>query len=285
MPQGGPWHTVRDHLIDRIPALGAAGIDAQIAAGQVVGPGGVAITADSPFVPRSVVWMHRDVEPEVEVPFEIGILYRDERIVVADKPHFLATAPRGRHIRQSVTARLRVALELPELSPAHRLDRLTAGVLLLTTQQRWRGAYQELFASGAVRKRYAGLSAVRADLREPATVALHLSKPRGALRCHIDGSATPNASTVVALVEDRDGVGSYDLRPLTGRTHQLRATMWHLGIPLFGDPLYPVIIPDEELDHSDFSAPLQLLARELSFVDPIDGARHTFVSRQVLSGK
>lgn len=282
MPQGGPWHTVRDHLIERIPSLGADGIDALLAAGQIVGPGGAVMTADSPFVPRSVVWLHRDFAPEVEVPFEIVVLHRDERIVVVDKPHFLATAPRGRHIRQSATARLRVALGMPELSPAHRLDRLTAGVLLCTTEQRWRGAYQQLFASGAVRKRYAGIAPARGELREPTTVALHLDKPRGELRCRIDLDAPPNATTVVTLREDRDGVGRYDLQPLTGRTHQLRATMWHLGIPLFGDPLYPEVVPDEDLDHEDFSAPLQLLASELAFVDPIDGAAHSFVSRRVL---
>ncbi len=88
------------------------------------------------------------------------MLYRDDDIVVVDKPPFLATMPRGSHVARTALVRLRKDLVLPEFSPAHRLDRLTAGVLLFTARREVRGAYQTLFARGLVRKTYLARAAV-----------------------------------------------------------------------------------------------------------------------------
>lgn len=288
MPQHGSWCTLRDHLVDRIPALGPAGVDALIADGQIVGPDGRPVAATDPFVPRSLVWLHRDLPAEVPVPFEIPVLYRDDRILVVDKPHFLATMPRGRHVVQTATTRLRDSLDLPQLSPVHRLDRLTAGVLVMAVEQRWRGPYQSLFAAGAVTKGYLAVAGVDPQVTWPRTMRLHLAKPRGALRAQVVPDAEPNSETVIDLDrqwENSDGrrLGRYRLAPRTGRTHQLRAHLAALGLPILGDPLYPSVLPDERLDHTDFSAPLQLLAATLEFVDPVDGRPRRFRSRRRLS--
>jgi tRNA pseudouridine32 synthase / 23S rRNA pseudouridine746 synthase len=213
---------------------------------------------------------------EVPVPFDVPVLYQDENIVVVDKPHFLATMPRGRHVAQTALVRLRRQLGLPELSPAHRLDRLTAGVLLFTTRRQLRGAYQTMFARGAVHKTYLARAAVNPDVALPRVTQSRIIKRRGYLQA-VEEPGEPNAET---LVESISSDGLYRLTPRTGRTHQLRVHMASLGMPIYGDPLYPKVI-DVPVD--DFSAPLQLLAQRIEFEDPVSWAHRDFKSRRQLS--
>jgi tRNA pseudouridine32 synthase/23S rRNA pseudouridine746 synthase len=193
-----------------------------------------------------------------------------------DKPHFLATMPRGRHVAQTALVRLRRQLGLDELSPAHRLDRLTAGVLLFTTRREIRGAYQTMFARGAVRKTYLARAAVNPGLVLPREVHSRIIKHRGNFQA-VEEAGEPNAVTLVELIS-ADGL--YRLTPRTGRTHQLRVHMAALGIPIDGDPLYPDVI---DVAAEDFSRPLQLLAQRIEFEDPRSGERREFVSERRLS--
>ena len=196
------------------------------------------------------------------------MVHRDERLVVVDKPAFLSSIPRGRHVMQSVVVRLRSELGLPELSPLHRLDRVTSGLLMLATEARWRGPYQTLFERRAVHKTYWALAPLRDDLTFPVVVRNHIRKERGSWQAVVVDGAPVNAETHIELESAVDGLGVYRLTPRTGRTHQLRLHMVGLGIPIVDDPLYPVVL-DVEVD--DFSRPLQLLAGELAFTDPVDG--------------
>ncbi|MDC5697882.1 pseudouridine synthase [Intrasporangium calvum] len=280
MPQDGPWETLRDHLVERLTGLTAAEVDRKLAAGEFVDASGQPVPADAPFVPRSVCWTHRDLPVEVEVPFEIEILHRDERLVVIDKPHFMSTMPRGRHVVQSALARTRVLTGLDRLTPAHRLDRPTAGVLMFTTEQQWRGAYQGVFADGRVHKEYLAVAPVRPDLALPLVRRTHVVKEHGRHQARELPGREPNAETLIELVAEADGLGLYRLTPRTGRTHQLRCQLWGLGIPILGDPLYPV---ERDVPDGDFSEPLQLLSAVLEFDDPIDGTRRRFQTRRTLS--
>lgn len=225
------------------------------------------------------MWFHRDLRDEVTVPGAIPVIHRDEQIVVVDKPPFLSTIPRGRHVRESVVVRLRDSLGLPELSPLHRLDRVTSGVLMLATERQWRAPYQQMFEHGTVRKTYRALAPWREDLTLPVTVRNHLHKERGAMQAVVVPDAPVNAETLVEA-ESRDGdLAVYRLTPRTGRTHQLRLHLHGLGIPIVDDPLYPTV---HDVPIDDFSRPLQLLASELSFVDPVDGSTRHFVSARQL---
>lgn len=229
--------------------------------------------------PHTFVWFHRDLREEPAVPGDLPVVHRDERIVVVDKPAFLSTVPRGQHVRESVVVRLRAELGLPELSPVHRLDRVTSGLLVLATEQRWRAPYQRLFETGAVSKTYRALASYRPELALPLVVRNHLHKERGGVRAQVVPGAPVNAETLVELDCWEGGRGVYRLSPRTGRTHQLRIHLWGLGIPIVDDPLYPV---DRGVSLDDFSRPLQLLASELAFADPVDGGGRRLVSGRTL---
>ena len=264
---GGP-------VLAELTARFGAAARAKVLAGEVVDADGAVVDAATVLPGGASVYLYRELPDEVPVPFEIPVLYRDANIVVVDKPHFLATMPRGRHVAQTALVRLRRELRLPELSPAHRLDRLTAGVLLFTTRREVRGAYQTLFARGLVRKTYLARAPIEPDLTLPAVVCSRIIKRRGHLQAVCE-QGVPNAETLVELQD-----GTYRLTPRTGRTHQLRVHMASLGVPITGDPLYPNII---DVAADDFSTPLQLLAQRIEFDDPLTGLRREFVSRRTLS--
>jgi tRNA pseudouridine32 synthase / 23S rRNA pseudouridine746 synthase len=270
---------MREHLVERLGhRVGVAGVEAMLAERRVVGLTGP-ITRDTAYEPGTYLWFHRELPVEAPVPFPIGIVYRDERIVVVDKPHFLATIPRGRHVVETALVRLRHDLGLPDLSPAHRLDRATAGLLMFVVQRGHRGAYQTLFRDRGIAKTYEAVAPHDPDLELPRTVRSRIVKERGVIRAY-ETDGPPNAETHVELLEHRAGLGRYRLRPATGRTHQLRLHMSGLGVPILGDDLYPEV-RERALD--DYREPLQLLAAELAFTDPLTGAQHRFRSLRPLT--
>ncbi|MFI1101345.1 pseudouridine synthase [Streptomyces melanogenes] len=267
--------TVREYLVERFGgAIGAARVEEMVRGGRFVTAEGP-VDGELAYRPGMYVWFHRDFAPEVPVPFGIGIVHRDERIVIADKPHFLATTPRGRHITETAVARLRRELALPGLQPAHRLDRLTAGLVLFVVRPQDRGAYQNLFAERRVRKEYEAVAPYDAGVALPVTVRNRIVKEPGVIAAR-EEAGEPNAESRIELVEHRGGLGRYRLLPATGRTHQLRVHMNSLGLPILDDPVYPVVA--EEPAPDDFTHPLQLLAKVLEFTDPVDGRERRFES-------
>ncbi|MGV9788768.1 pseudouridine synthase [Streptomyces sp. NPDC003435] len=281
LPEQGAWATVRDHLVARLTGAGPGMVEAMFDAGAVVGADGLPVAPDAPYRPGMFVWFHRELPPEVPVPFPVEVVYRDEHIVVADKPHFLATTPRGSHVSETLLARLRHDLGLPQLGAAHRLDRLTAGLVLFTVRPEERGAYQGLFRDRRVHKEYEAVARHDPALELPRTVRSRILKERGVLAAR-EVPGEPNAVTRVEITEHResDGLARYRLLPATGQTHQLRVHLNTLGVPILGDPLYPEIAPATA--PGDFRHPLQLLARGLEFTDPVTSARHNFTSGRTL---
>lgn len=243
---------------------------------------------------------------EPEIPFRCRVLYEDERIIVVDKPHFVPTTPRGMWYRQSALIRLREHYGEPQITPAHRLDRLTAGIVVFVRDPACRGAYQMLFQNHEARKTYECLAPAApvtrphtgtiTRLNAPAVFPLlrcsHIVKDRGRLQAYeIPGE--PNARTVIELpdacgmtADTPDatalpaGIRRYVLHPVTGKTHQLRVHMSSLGLPIMGDPFYPTLKP---YGPDDFSTPLQLVARRLEFTDPISGRDMCCISSIPLS--
>ncbi|MFJ4921490.1 RluA family pseudouridine synthase [Streptomyces sp. NPDC088725] len=274
---GHDWPTVRDHLIARFGrAVGGERIDAMFGEGRFVGADGRPVGPAEPYTAGRYVWFHRDFAPEERVPFGIGVVHRDERIVIADKPHFLATMPRGGHITETASARLRRDLGLPALQPAHRLDRLTAGLVLFVVRPEDRGAYQTLFRDRRVRKEYEAIAPYDPAVALPVTVRSRIEKERGVMAAREVPGGEPNSESRVELLGHHGGYGRYRLLPATGRTHQLRVHMNALGLPLLDDPVYPVV---QEPGPDDYSRPLRLLAKVLEFTDPLTGEPRRFESR------
>lgn len=279
LPPEDSWATVREYLVARLSGAGDGVVERMMDDGLFVGVDGESV-AGLAYEPGMFVWFHRELPVEVPVPFPVDVVYRDEHIVVADKPHFLATTPRGSHVVETALARLRRELGIPELGAAHRLDRLTAGLVLFTVRPGERGAYQALFREKRVRKEYEAVASYDPGLVLPTTVRSRILKERGVMAAQqVPGEV--NAVSRVELEEERaDGLARYRLVPSTGQTHQLRVHMNALGVPILGDPLYPVVhdpVPD-----GDFRRPLQLVARALEFTDPVTGAEHRFRSGRVL---
>lgn len=250
--------------------------------------------------PGAEMWFYCTPAPERTIAGPMPIVFQDENLVVVDKPAFLATMPRGRHITETAVVRLRRELGNPDLVPAHRLDRLTSGLLIFTARREVRGAYQSLFADGGVEKLYhaltepeprAGIDGALPALptlpETPLEIRTRQHKVAGQMQAYtIDGE--PNAHTVVegitlsdvprvadGLAAGRDRVALWQLRPITGRTHQLRLHLSELGFPILGDQYYPELLP---ADAEDASVPLHLVCVEMSFTDPLSGEPRTFRS-------
>jgi len=268
----GPWPSTTAFLIERLPRVDDW--PERVARGDVVDDDGRPV-ADVPYRGnrRVYYWRHLDVEPDI--PFEARIVFQDEHLLVADKPHFLPVTPSGLYARQTLMARLRHATGLVDLNPVHRLDRETAGLVVFNLRREERDAYHRLFRDRAVEKVYEAVAPWGAG-PWPRVVKHRLEEPEGENFMQmqvVDGE--PNAETWVDLIEVLPGsLARYELRPHTGLRHQLRAQMNALGLPLVGDRIYPVLQPHENPPRLD--APLQLLARAIAFADPVTGQQRSF---------
>jgi tRNA pseudouridine32 synthase/23S rRNA pseudouridine746 synthase len=278
--RAGPWPSLLAFLLDHFPHVGEDAWRTRLIDGQVFDDAGQPYLLDSAYPANRRIWYFREVASEAEIPFDAPILFRDERLLVADKPHFLACMPSGQHVYQTLLTRLRDTLSLPDLTPIHRLDRETAGVMLFCTSVKYRAAYQTLFQQRAVHKEYEAIGGFRPDLALPTVHKSRLCERQENFQMiEVDGE--PNSETRIELIERHGALARYRLTPLTGKKHQLRAHLAALGIGILHDPWYPTLLATKDI--SDFSAPLCLVARSIEFVDPIDGGHRCFRSTRTLA--
>jgi tRNA pseudouridine32 synthase/23S rRNA pseudouridine746 synthase len=283
VPLSGPWTTILEYVLERFGHVDPEGILERFVEGEVAALDGTRVGPDDPLGAHEFIWYYRSPPAEQPIPFEVTILHEDEHLVVADKPPFLPTTPGGRFLQETALVRLRRLLDSPDLTPLHRLDRLTWGVVLFVKDAASRGAYQQLFERKEIVKTYEAIaSAPRGELRERladggvVVVQNRLNKIKAQLRA-FEEDGPINAVSEVRLVRVLEGGerALYELRPRTGKTHQLRLHMASLGLALENDPFYPVLL-DEAPDQHD--RPLKLLARSIRFQDPLTGEDRLFTS-------
>lgn len=295
VPSSGPWATIAEFMVARFDHLDAEVVYRRFDDGAIVDIDGHPIRRDAMLGSHQFVWYYRELPAEEPVPFAQDIRYRDDDLVVIDKPHFLPTTPGGRYLRESALVRLRTRLDNPDLTPIHRLDRATAGLVMFSARPHTRGAYQSLFEKRLVTKVYEAVS-TRPDNWDPDVPELaghpvpvvyrnHIEARRGELRVVVDDRREPNSETLIEVQGSGVSAAGHRvlhtlLRPRTGRMHQLRVHLAALGVGILGDRWYPDLLPEAPDDHA---LPLQLLARELQFIDPLTGAPRRFVTRRTLS--
>ncbi len=275
------WKTVLDFLVTRFIYLDRETIQERMAMGFIVDDAGIALNENTPYLNECFLFYYREVPDEVEIPFKEKILFKDDHIIVVDKPHFIPITPTGRYVKESLLVRLKNHFQIEEISPIHRLDRETAGVVMFTCNRDVRGAYQNLFQERQVDKTYEAIAPV-SDHTFPLTHKSRIIKSDPFFIMQEDKTATEdmfNSETVIYVDEIKETLAKYTLKPITGRQHQLRIHMLSLGIPILNDAFYPKILAR---DNDDYTQPLQLLAKTICFTDPLSQEKRTFQSEQSL---
>jgi len=227
---------------------------------------GEKLKIDSIYTPNSHIFYYRFLAQEIHVPFQHEILFENDDLLVVDKPHFLTMTPTGQYVQETLLVRLKKQTGYEALTPIHRLDRETAGVVLFCKKPECRGIYQQLFADRKVQKIYHAIAAYRSEIIFPQTLQLHMEKGNPFYTMQTNAEKAQNTETFIELLEHNQQHAKYRLQPKTGKQHQLRVHLNYLVLPILNDPFYPMVAHKAD---DDFSQPLQLLAKEIYFIDPI----------------
>lgn len=275
--KAAPWPLLLDFLAERLNAVDRAAWRQRLASGEVLDDHGQPLPPDAPFEPGARIHYYRHLDDEPHIPFEEAVLFQDEHLLVADKPHFLPVTPGGRYVQQSLLVRLKRRTGIDTLSPIHRIDRETAGLVLFSVRPEDRNAYQALFRDRAVHKVYEAIAPHSPGLGFPLTRHSHIEEDRANFFRMVEVDGAANSETHIEQLEARGAWARYRLSPVTGKRHQLRVHMNALGVPMAGDQFYPRVLRGPD-DAEDFAEPLRLLARSVSFDDPVTGQARHFVS-------
>nr|WP_092279581.1 MULTISPECIES: pseudouridine synthase [unclassified Duganella] len=275
----GDWPDLISFLVVRFPDVSEAAWRERMARGDVVDNDGTPLTPTSRFKRGLRMFYYRELEqPETPIPFKEEILHLDDHLVVVDKPHFLPVIPSGRFLHETLLVRLRKTLGEEDLVPIHRLDRETAGVVIFSRNAASRGVYQSMFQKRVIDKEYEALAPRLEGVTFPFTYRSRMVEgDKFFVMREVEGE--PNSETLIDVIEQRGELTLYRLYPHTGRQHQLRVHLSSLGVPIVNDAFYPVALPCKQ---DDVSQPLQLLARAISFIDPLSGEWREFRSRRSL---
>ena len=288
-----------DFLSQKFSTVSIAEWQKRFAAGHILNATGLVLAPKDSLLRETHLHYYRSIQDEPELPFRAKIIFQDDYLVVADKPHFMPVTPGGRYVQQSLLVQLKQQLNLTELSPVHRIDRETAGLVVFSVRAQDRNAYQALFRLRQVEKTYQAIAgAPETSALNPQFPLVHRSqmvedtqffRMREIVADEIRDSKELNSETWIDCVERRAHANCamnaaeqtawarYILRPVTGQRHQLRVHMNALGLPLIGDQFYPKVLRGAD-QPDDFNSPLQLLAHTIEFKDPVKGASRSFES-------
>jgi tRNA pseudouridine32 synthase/23S rRNA pseudouridine746 synthase len=277
----GPWPTVLDFLLERMPDISRNEWLQRFADQLVLNEEAQPVVATQPYTPHTKLYYYRHIANEPVLPEKASIVFEDEHLIVADKPHFMPVTPAGRYVQQSLLVQLKNITGNDDLVPLHRIDRETAGLVMFGKRLQDRDAYHALFRDKEMHKVYEAVADYNPSLELPCVHISRLQPDELFFRTQeVDGE--PNSETRIRLLKVDGTRALYELEPVSGKRHQLRVHMMALGLPLEGDQFYPTVLrgPDAE---EDFSHPLQLLAKRVAFTDPVTGEPREFHSAMRLS--
>ncbi len=273
-------NTIFDYLRQHFPHIHASEWQQRFDDRLIYAADGSQLQLNSAYTPNTHIFYYRFLAHEIHVPFQHEILFENDDLIVVDKPHFLTMSPTGQYVQETLLVRLKKQTGYTDLTPIHRLDRETAGIVLFSKRPASRGVYQQLFAERKVQKTYHAIAGYRSELTFPQTVNLHLEKGHPFYTMQINNEKESNSETYIELLEHDLQLAKYLLKPKTGKQHQLRVHLNSLGIPILNDSFYPVI---QHRDDDDFTTPLQLLAKAINFIDPITNQEMQFSSHHELT--
>ena len=277
----GPWPTVLDFLLERMPDISRDEWLHRFANDLVLNVDAQPVQATQAYTPHTKLYYYRHIANEPVLPQKASIVFEDEHLLVADKPHFMPVTPAGRYVQQSLLVQLKHLTSNDELVPLHRIDRETAGLVMFGKRLQDRDAYHALFRDKEMHKVYEAVAAYAPALELPRVHISRLQQDELFFRTQeVDGE--PNSETRIRLLKVEGTRALYQLEPVSGKRHQLRVHMMALGLPLEGDQFYPIVLRGPE-DEEDFSKPLQLLAKSVAFTDPVTGEAREFHSALRLS--
>jgi tRNA pseudouridine32 synthase / 23S rRNA pseudouridine746 synthase len=274
----GNWPTITDFLVQRFPDIPRAMWLERMATGEVSDEFGEAVTPARAYRGHMRLYYYRTLPAETRIPFDEELLFQDEHLLVVDKPHFLPVTPSGHYLQETLLVRLKNRLGIAGLSPIHRIDRETAGLVLFSVRPEERAAYQDLFRQREVSKWYEAIAPWRAELAFPRTCTSRIVAGQPFFR-QTEVAGVANSETHIELLEVSGQLARYGLSPVTGKKHQLRVHMHALGLPIVNDRVYPPLDPTPE---DDYRYPLQLLAKRIAFDDPFTGEHRQFSSKRKL---
>ena len=235
---------------------------------------GTILNVDSAYLANQHIYYYRFLAHEIHVPFQHQILHETDDLYIVDKPHFLTMSPTGQYVQETLLVRLKNQTGNANLTPIHRLDRETAGLVLFSKRPETRGIYQQMFAKREVHKTYHAIAAYQPSLQLPQILRLRMDKGQPFYTMQIM-EGEPNSETHIEILEHNADWAKYLLKPETGKQHQLRVHLNYLGIAIKNDPFYPNV---QHKTDDDFSNPLQLLAKRIQFKDPVTGGAMDFSS-------
>lgn len=277
----GSWSTVLDFLTERMPHISRQTWAERLRSQSVLNAEGLPVSLTQTYTPNTRVFYYRHIEDEPQLPEGADIVFEDDHLLVADKPHFMPVTPAGRYVQQSLLVQMKTLTGCDELVPLHRIDRETAGLVLLGKRPVDRDAYHALFRQQQIHKNYHAVAPFRTDLTWPRTHTSCLVAGQPFYRMQeVPGDA--NSETRINLLRTDGCRALYQLEPVTGKRHQLRVHMLALGLPLEGDLLYPEVRHEPDAP-GDVTQALQLLAQRIAFTDPVTGAKRVFESKRSLS--
>ena len=279
-----PPATILEYLCHHFPQVAEEVWRARVNAGKV-STNDAKIHCDTAYQHGITVAYFRELEVEEKIPFQEDIIFENDHLLIADKPHFLPVTPAGQSVNECLLYRLQMRTGISELAPLHRLDRDTAGLVLFSKVKAERRLYARLFAAHEVERTYMATAAMAGKTipqeGDEWTVENRLAPGDPWFRMKVVAEASVNATTHIRFKKVGDGFGLFELHPQTGKKHQLRVHMMSIGFPIVNDCFYPEV---GFRDPGDYSNPLQLLASQIRFIDPIIGEPFLFKSNRALAG-